>query len=247
MEFLPLNLNFDPKNSVGVGSTGSHYDIISTGLNTSGNYSIENRFVPEKSIYMPNGHVYTTGQELTYDVGYAGTGLVWTKTSVGATTGIGTVILETGSTVYAVNLGRDRIGLSTVGFPTAADAVYFYNLANNIGFGHSLLTNFPKVTSTIERYYGLITTKTNHNLTSGDVITIDAIPVATETVSLRYDPVLAKITTEKVSFDNNDFSSDLTSNIIKDKFSSNKQIKLFFNNEPGGLGQAIKLGIKELF
>ena len=42
-----------------------------------------------------------------------------------------------------------------------------------------------------------------------------------------------------------DFSSDLTSNIIKDKFSSNKQIKLFFNNEPGGLGQAIKLGIKE--
>ncbi len=201
---------FDPKNTVGVGSTGTHYDIISTGLGTAGNQTIENRFVPERSIYMPKGHVYTTGQKLTYNIGYAGTSLVWAKTSVGATTGVGTEVLAQGSTVYAVNLGRDRIGLSTVGFPTAADAVYFYNLSNVIGFGHSLATNFPKVTSTIERYYGKITTKTNHNLLGGDVITIDAIPTSTETVTLRYDPVLAKITTEKVSFDNNDFSADLT-------------------------------------
>ena len=105
-------------------------------MNNKEKETIENRFVPERSIYMPKGHVYTTGQKLTYNIGYAGTSLVWAKTSVGATTGVGTEVLAQGSTVYAVNLGRDRIGLSTVGFPTAADAVYFYNLSNVIGFGH---------------------------------------------------------------------------------------------------------------
>ncbi len=201
---------FDPKETLGIGSTGTHYDVVATGLGTAGNATIENRFVPERSIYMPKGHTIATGQKLTYDIGYAGTSIVWAKTSVGSTSGIGTQVLENGSDVYAVNLGRDRIGLSTVGFPTAADAIWFYTLSNVVGFAHSLTTNFPRVNSTVERYYGKVTTKTDHNLRNGDVITIDAIPTATENVTLRYDPVLAKITTEKISFDNNDFSADLT-------------------------------------
>ena len=43
---------FNPQQTVGVGSTGTHYDIPLTGLSTTAVQTIENRFVPQQRIYI---------------------------------------------------------------------------------------------------------------------------------------------------------------------------------------------------
>ena len=220
---------FNPTETVGVGSTGTHYKIVSTGLATALTETIENRFVEERSLYLP-GHTYFTGQKLIYNVGVGGSSLVWSPTGAGSTSGIGTEWFGDERELYAVNLGKDRLGLSTVGFPSASDAVWFYNLSSVVGIAHSLRTTFPRVNSTVERFFGRVVTKTNHNLQSNDVITLDAIPTETEEVVLRYDPVLAKITTEKVSFTQAEVTADLTAiAITNDTFQNGDKVVYYAN------------------
>mgnify|MGYP007090460571 CR=1 FL=1 len=61
--FLPENqeVYFNPKNSVGFGTTGTNYSLVGIGVS-----NIVNRFVPSRVIYIPN-HKFYTGQQLTYD------------------------------------------------------------------------------------------------------------------------------------------------------------------------------------
>ena len=199
---------FNPQETVGVGSTGTHYDILLTGFGTAATQTIENRFVPQQRIYIKD-HTFFTGQNLTYNMGIGGTSIVWAKTSAGATSGVGTMVLPDGD-VWAVNFEPNYIGLATAGFCTTGDAIWFYSPASNSGLAHSITTKYPKVTTKVERFYGKVGVKSAHGLLTGDTITIDAIPKSTETTSLRYDPVIAKVTTEKVGFAYTSFSSDLT-------------------------------------
>ena len=199
---------FNPQQTVGVGSTGTHYDIPLTGLSTTAVQTIENRFVPQQRIYIKD-HTFFTGQNLTYNMGIGGTSIVWAQTSAGATSGVGTVVLPDGD-VWAINLEPNYIGIATAGFCTTGDAIWFYNVASNSGFAHSLTTKYPKVTAKVERFYGKVGVKTAHGLLTGDTITIDAIPKSTETTEFRYDPVIAKVTTSKVGFALTNFSTDLT-------------------------------------
>ena len=114
---------FNPQQTVGVGSTGTHYTLPLTGLSTI--QTIENRFVPQQRIYIKD-HKFFTGQKLVYNMGIGGTSLVWAKVAAGATSGVGTEVLPDGD-VYAINFEPDYIGLATVAFSTASDAIWFYN------------------------------------------------------------------------------------------------------------------------
>ena len=62
---------FDPRFSVGIGTSGSTRTIV--GLGTT---SFDTRFIPTRSIYLP-GHKFYTGQPLIYNSGsgFAGTSL----------------------------------------------------------------------------------------------------------------------------------------------------------------------------
>ncbi len=206
---------FNPQQTVGVGSTGTHYDIPLTGLSTTAVQTIENRFVPQQRIYIKD-HTFFTGQNLTYNMGIGGTSIVWAQTSAGATSGVGTVVLPDGD-VWAINLEPDYIGLATAGFCTTGDAIWFYTPASNSGFAHSLTTKYPKVTTKIERFYGDVGVSSAHGLLTGDTITLDALPKSAESVALRYDPVIAKVTTKKVGFAYTNFSTDLTQINIADE------------------------------
>ena len=53
---------FNPQQTVGVGSTGTHYTLPLTGLSTI--QTIENRFVPQQRIYIKD-HKFFTGQKLS--------------------------------------------------------------------------------------------------------------------------------------------------------------------------------------
>ena len=49
-----------------------------------------------------------------------------------------------------------------------------------------------------------------HELQLGDLITLETLPQSTESSTIRFDPVIAKVTTEKVGFTYTSFSADLT-------------------------------------
>ena len=217
---------FNPQQTVGVGSTGTHYTIPLTGLSTV--QTVENRFVPQQRIYIKD-HDFFTGQKLTYNMGIGGTSLVWAKVSAGATSGLGTQTLLNYGDVYAINFEPDYIGLSTTGIPTTGDAIWFFNVASNSGFAHSFTTNYPKVTSKVERFFGEVGVSSDHGLLTGDVITLDALPQSSETVEIRYDPVIAKITTGKIGFAISAFSSDLSEiTLLDDSLQSGDKV-VFYN------------------
>ena len=144
--------------------------------------------MPQQRIYIKE-HGFFTGQKLTYNIGVGGTSLVWAKVSAGATSGLGTQTLLNYGDVYAINFEPDYIGLSTTGIPTTGDAIWFFDVASNSGFAHSFTTNYPKVTSKVERFFGEVGVSSAHGLLTGDVITLDALPQSSETVEIRYDPV----------------------------------------------------------
>ena len=102
-------------------------------------------------------------------MGIGGTSLVCIKFLDGATSGVGTEVLVNDSSVYAINFEQDYIGLSTTGIPTTGDAIWFYNVASNSGFAHSFTTNFPKVTTKAERFFGEVGVSSAHGLLTGDV------------------------------------------------------------------------------
>jgi len=217
---------FNPQQTVGVGSTGTHYTLPLTGLSTV--QTIENRFVPQQRIYIKD-HKFFTGQKLVYNMGIGGTSLVWAKVAAGATSGVGTEVLPDGD-VYAINFEQDYIGIATLGFPTTGDAVWFYNVASNSGFAHSLATTFDKVNSKVEKFFGTVGVASDHGLETGDLITIDALPKSTESTIIRYDPVLAKVTTKRVGFTYTSFSADLTEININDDDLQNGDKVVYYDN-----------------
>ena len=227
---------FDPNNTVGTGTTGATYQII-VGLGGTLSSNVGHRVVPQQAIFLPD-HKFYTGQKVIYNVGVGGSSLAWSPTGSGSTTGIGTELLVNESELYAVNIGPNFLGLSTVGFPTSGDAVHWYDpIGNDLGFAHSIRTTAPKVTSTVERFFGEVTTDSDHELVTGDKVKLSALPLQTETVSLRYDPFIAKTTGPKVEFEYTDFSADLTQFLISDSsFKSGDKVVFYSGNfTVGGL------------
>ena len=194
---------FDSKNLVGFGSTGTVYKINNT-----------NTVVPEKSIYSPNHGLYN-GQEVTYNVGLGGTGIIVSPTINPADS----FRLEDNQTVYIVNRGRDLIGLSTVGFTTLSgigsnfNSLYFYDEVTVTGSAHSFTTKYPLVTGRVENYFLNAETKQPHNLQEEDKVVFNITPKLVENVKFKYDLNLRKITTDILYFNALDDVNDETSEI----------------------------------
>ena len=189
--------------SVGIGSIQiSPNHTLGGGISTSlvtFNRLVSDKFVPSRSIYIPN-HKYRTGQSLTYNVGLGGNGIVVSNTGTGST-----FRLSQNQTVYAVNLGNDFVGLSTLGFTTnsgigsTTNSLYFSS-STNIGLAHSLTTQFPKITGTFDNYSVTVFTSETNELKTGDKIKFNIFPSFSKIVKLRYDNILRKITTDLIDF-----------------------------------------------
>ena len=195
---------FDPKETVGTGTQGITRSIV--GIGTS---ILNNRFIPSRSIYIPS-HRFYTGQPLVYDCGIGGTSLYVNNVGSGVS-----FILNKNSIVYAVNLGTDYIGLSTIGFTstsgigTTLNSLEFVNFDSSfsiVGSSHSLTTLNPKIVGTIERFTGIVTTSDYHYLGDGDEIDLTIENNQVKTVKLLYNPEIRKLTTDKIQFSNTDVS-----------------------------------------
>ena len=202
---------FNPKETVGVGTLGVTRSIVGIGTTT-----IEQRFIPTRSIYIPN-HKFYTGQPLIYNSGIAGTSLYVSNVGSGVS-----FLLENNSTVYAVNLGVDYIGLSTIGFSSIStgigtnfNSLIFRSFDDSfavVGSSHSLTTLNPKIYGVVERFTGIVTTTDNHNLTENDQVTLSIGNNQVKTVKLLYNPEIRKLTSDKISFGSTDVS--ITENTI---------------------------------
>lgn len=172
---------------------------ISTNL-LSFSRKIYDKTVPSRSIYIPN-HKYYTGQPITYNVGLGGTGIIVSETGAGTT-----FRLTTNQTIYAVNLGNDHVGLSTLGFTTSSgigttqNSLYFFNPINNVGLSHSLTTQFEKIKGAVNNYSVVVSTSQTHGLQTGDNINFNFYQRNTKIIKIRYDKVIRKITTETIDF-----------------------------------------------
>lgn len=185
-----LTSYFNPYTDVGIGSTGKVITQFDNSILS----------IPEKSIYVPN-HKYVTGQPLTYNVGVGGVGILVSEDLSS------TYNLSDGQTVYAVDLGKDFVGLSTLGFTTNTgigsnyNSLYFIDNPVNIGIAHSLTTQYNKVLGEVKNYFIDIITNDNHELITGDKVRLNLSPDDSKTIRFRYDPVIRKITTELINFD----------------------------------------------
>lgn len=181
---------FNPETNIAIGSSSKQYTKL--------NSSIVN--IPQKSIYLPN-HRYFTGQPLTYNVGTGGTGLYVSND------GISSFQLIDNQTLYAVNLGVDFLGISTVGFTSSIGigttnySLYFNDPVIGIGELHSLTTQYYEVTGNVENYFINVNTKTPHKLITGDSVNLNIIPALSQTIKFRFDSQIRKITTDLISFD----------------------------------------------
>ena len=184
-------LYFSSKTLVGFGTTGSNYNL----------FNGENLFVPSKTIYIRDHNLFT-GQELKYNVGVGGTGLLVSNSNFASSFN-----LIDGQTLYAVNYGKNYLGISTVGFSTISgistnnNSLFIYDSVGVTGASHSITTLYPSVTGRVENFFLTATTKEPHSLNNGDFVRFNLIPNLVETVSLRYDLELRKITTGLKTFD----------------------------------------------
>lgn len=197
---------FDPKFSIGIGTSGSTRTVV--GFGTS---SFETRFIPPRSIYLP-GHKFYTGQPLIYNSGsgFAGTSLY--VNNVGSAVSFK---LEDNQLVYAVNLGGDYIGLSTIGFTSSIgigtnnNSLEFWDQEKAygvIGAAHSLTTLNPKITGTLQKTIGIVTTTSDHNLEVGDIIKFNVSTDYNEVIKVIFDPVNRKILMREIGFSDSDVS-----------------------------------------
>jgi hypothetical protein len=196
---------FDPKESVGTGTTGVTRYLPGIGVS-----SIEERFLPSRNIYIPN-HNFKTGEKLIYDCGVGATTLI--VRNVGSATSFR---LQRNQTVYAVKFGIDFVGLSTIGFTstsgigTSLNSLEFLNIEDifgSVGYSHSLTNTNLKITGTINQYSGIVTTRTNHTLIQGDVVNLEVIPKTLQTVKVIYDFVNRKVALNEISFTNSNVST----------------------------------------
>ena len=225
---------FDPKVTVGTGTTGSVREVLGVGGTI-----VEYRTVPKSSIYIP-GHKFYTGQELKYHVGLAGTSLYINNVGSGVS-----IPLVNGQSVYAVNLGHDHVGISTIGFTsttgigTQLNAAEFVNFDSSfplIGAAHSFATINKEITGTIERYSAVVGTAVSHGLSSGDRITFSINNREVDSISVFYNPIIRKMTTGPVSFGSSDISiADNTIDLSGERIEQGEKVVYISDNPADGL------------
>ena len=179
---------FNPSETLALGSTAG------VGIGSTINYSYKvvgggstSRFIPTQTAYLPD-HGFVTGQELTYSNG--------DDTSIQVYNGISTFSLPNKSIVYAINAGKDLLGISTnpvaigstgsvVGIASTAYRLFFSGFGS--GQAHSLTPRKFEVTGFVEKVIGTIVCKEPHGLLQNDRIQVSLTPGITTSYAIKYN------------------------------------------------------------
>ena len=187
------NLNkefyFDPKESVGLGTTAG-VGIVSTLYFSNPGAGITNLTIPTQTIYLPN-HKLNTGDSLIYSSN-GGSAL-----SI-STNGVSSFTLLDKSIVYAAKISNDLIGISTlrvglgstgtfVGIgTTTAGLLYFTGIGT--GVYHSFTTKYQNTLSgQLSKNVVTVSTASTHGLSVNDSVLVDVICGISTTIIVKYD------------------------------------------------------------
>ena len=208
---LNRELYFDPKESVGLGTTAG-VGIVSTiyfsnpgvgaGITNPG-VGIASIKIPTQTIYLPN-HQLNTGDSLIYSSN-GGTTL-----SI-STNGVSSFTLADKSIVYTAKISNDLIGISTlrvglgstgtfVGIGTSTAGILYFT---GIGTGvyHSFTTRYQNTLSgQINKNTAIVSTSSTHGLSVGDSIIVDIKPGISTTVVVKYDDYNRRLVINPKSF-----------------------------------------------
>ncbi len=181
---------------VGIGSTISYsYRVIGGGST--------DRFIPTQSIFLQD-HGFATGEKLIYSSD-DGTPLL-------VSNGINAVPnfrLTNNSPVFAINLGRDLLGISTnplgigstgsvAGIGSTAYQLFFDGFGS--GESHSLTPTKPEITGFAEKVVGTVVCKEAHNLIANDRISVSVTPGITTSFDIQFDDTTRRTFVNPISF-----------------------------------------------
>ena len=201
---------FNTQQSVGVGTTAGGSSNVT---NTIGGIS-KTINVPNRQIYIPN-HPFKTGDELTFiksDVPGVNSLIVGNDDTNLNTFQIPDVSSRV-STVYAINRGRNYIGLTTtVGLTTFTDGLFFYSNGSD-NSEYSLETNYAQITGDVERTVTTVSVGETHGMQPGDRIKLSVQPNAvvgygtTAPLTLKFIDSEKKLLVNQVGFDSSQINT----------------------------------------
>ena len=165
---------------VGVGSTVSYSYRVVGGGTTS-------KFLPTQTMYLPS-HGFVSGQRLLYSNGGG--------TSIQVYNGISTFTLSNNSIVYAINEGKDLLGISTnplgigstgavTGIGSTAYQLFFTGYGD--GVVHSVKPQKTEITGFAEKIVGTVVCKNPHGLLQNDKVYLSVTPGITTSYYVKYN------------------------------------------------------------
>lgn len=161
---------FNPIYSVGIGTTGKTINNLETD---------EIYYVPPQSIRIQN-HNYKTNQELIYNKNSNFNGILVSDTPTSST-----YRLPDGQKVYAINLGKDILGITTVAYSTTS--LTFRESSYSSNEIHSFNFIGTSITGTIELANVEVSTLQNHQLLKNDVIKLKGVEDTWENSVINFD------------------------------------------------------------
>ena len=196
---LDDNLYFNPKQSVGVGTTAGA--TISVTYKTGSKNKVIS--VPTQSIYLPN-HPFKTNQVVTLRKLSSLSALTVSNSSGGSTFSL--PLSGDEQTVYIINKSADYIGIVTqVGLTTTTNGLFFTNNGSD-DFRYLIKTNYKQSFGDVKKVTTQVSLSTSHGLTDGDIINLSVKPNLSvgvgqsSSVKLKYDVNRQKLIINPRSF-----------------------------------------------
>jgi len=162
---------FNPRQAIGIATTSGISSLITVSVgDTSTQVS-----VPAQSLYLPN-HPFKTGQKITFKKPPAG-GLSISVSKDGSASQAFTIPYGVDNEIdlFAINKSRDFIGIVTQVGLTTTNGLFFRSNGDN-DFEYTFESNFSQVTGNLERINSQVTLTTSHNLSAGDIISLNIEP-----------------------------------------------------------------------
>jgi len=195
---------FNPKESVGLGTTGNGVGIGSTLTISNPGSGLSQVFVPVKSIYLPN-HDLQTGDELTYSPNGG--------TPIGVSTdGKKIFNLNDQQKVYASKISNDLIGISTVKVGLGSTGTFvgiasttrslsiLYFSSNGTNDYHSFKTVYSNLTSNVLKNVVTVGTAESHGLINNDYVFVNVNSSISTSFAVKYNDYNRKLVLNPKSF-----------------------------------------------
>ena len=192
---------FNPRQSVGIATTVG----ISSSVSVTVGDITSQVSVPAQSIYLPN-HPFKTGQQVTLKTD-GNSSIEVSRDGSGLSNQVFTIPFS-GSTqnLFVINKSPNYIGIVTqVGLITSTNGLFFRTNGDDY-YKYRFESNFDKVIGNIERINSSVSLSTSHNLSVGDIITLEinsdrSVGIGTSSsIKVKYNDLTDSLLVNEIGF-----------------------------------------------